>query len=94
MTRLLFQALGAIVLLAAVLYGGEDLSLRYRVPKSREPFGSVTVQPLYVIHQKNGKVEYQFAPPQDQPCVWALLPHFGYKPCWYLRRHAQQQIDI
>jgi hypothetical protein len=90
----LVQVLGAIVLLAALLYGADDLSLRYRIPKKREPFGSVTVQPLYVIHEKNGKVEYQFASPQDQTCVQSLVSHFGYSPCWYLRRHTQQQIDI
>jgi hypothetical protein len=90
----LLRVLGAIVLLAALLYGGDDLSLRYRIPKNREPFGSVTVQPLYVIHEKNGKVEYQFATPQDQPCIRSLVPHFGYSPCWYLSRHRQQRTDI
>jgi len=94
MKRLLLRGLGAIVALAALLYGVDDISLRYRIPKKREPFGTVTVQPLYVIHEKNGKTEYQFAQPQDQPCVRSLVPHFGYKPCWYLRRHTQQQIDI
>ena len=94
MKRLLFRVLEAIVLLAALLYGADDLSLRYRIPKNREPFGSVTVQPLYVIHEKNGKVEYQFASPQDAPCVRSLVPHFGYSPCWYLSRHTQRQIDI
>jgi hypothetical protein len=94
MKRLLLRALGAIILLAALLYGGDDLSLRYRIPKNREPFGSVTVQPVYVIHEKNGKVEYQFAPSSDQPCVRSLVPHFGYSPCWYLQRHTQQEIDI
>lgn len=94
MKPLLLRALSSILFLAALLYGGDDLSLRYRIPKSREPFGSVTVQPLYVIHEKNGKVEYQFASPQDQPCVRSIVPHFGYSPCWYVRRHTQQQINI
>lgn len=94
MKFLLFRGFVALVLTAALLYGGDDLSLRYRIPKNREPFGSVTVQPLYVIHEKNGKVEYQFAPAQDQPCVQSVVPHFGYRPCWYLRRHTEQRIDI
>ena len=94
MKPLILRALGAIVLLAALLYGGDDLSLRYRIPKNREPFGSVTVRPLYVIHEKNGKVEYQFAPLQDQPCVRSLVPHFGLCPCWYVSRHSEKRIDI
>jgi len=94
MKRLLLLALGGMVLLAASLYGVDDLSLRYRIPKNREPFGSVTVEPVYVIHEKNGKTEYQFAPASDQPCVRSLVPHFGYSPCWYVQRHTQPQIDI
>jgi len=94
MKRLLLRGLCATLTLAALLYGADDISLRYRIPKTREPFGSVTIQPLYVIHEKNGKTEYQFAQPQDRPCVRSLVPHFGYPPCWYLQRHTQQQIDI
>ena len=49
---------------------------------------------MYVIHEKNGKVEYQFGAPEEQPCVNSLFPHFGYAPCWYVRRHTQKQVDI
>ena len=94
MKPLLMRVLGGVVLFAALLYGGDDLSLRYRIPKKREPFGSVTVRPMYVIHEKSGKVEYQFAQPQDQPCVRSWFPHFGIPPCWYLNRHPEQRIDI
>ena len=85
---------GALFLVLALVYAGDDLSLRYRIPHHRDPFGSITVTPLYVIHEKNGKVEYQFAQPQDQTCVNSLAPHFGYNPCWYVSRHSQKQIDI
>jgi len=94
MRRIVLRLLGGIFLLAAVVYAGDDLSLRYRIPKQREPFGRVTVTPLYVIHQKNGKIEYQFAQPQDQTCVRSWFPHLGYSPCWYVARHTEERIDI
>jgi hypothetical protein len=94
MKRLLLQSLVGVVLFAALLYAGDYLSLRYRMLLHKNVLGSVTVTPLYVIHQKNGKTEYDFAQPQEQACVYSLFPHFGDPPCWYLSRHTQQQINI
>jgi len=39
------------------------------------------------------QVEYSVGPSVMQTCVDALMPHFGYTPCWYLRRHTYQQIS-
>ena len=86
--------LAGLLLLAALVYAGDYLSVRVPIPPSRAPFSSVSVTPEYVIHEKNGKVEYQFAEPVNQPCVNSLFPHFGQAPCWYLRRHAEKQIEI
>src|SRR5579859_3587132 len=86
-----------VVALAAMLYAGDWLRLRYQMWRHGEVFGSVTVTPEYVIHEKggeSGKTEYQFDPPQDQPCVHSLFPHFGYSPCWYLSRYPEKQIEI
>jgi hypothetical protein len=85
---------GIAVLLLLVVYAGDYLSLRYKIPKGRDPFSSVTVQPYYAIHEKNGRTEYDFAPPQSQVCVRSLFPHFGYNPCWYMSRHTEKRIDI
>jgi hypothetical protein len=54
----------------------------------------VTIQPYYAIHQKNGKTEFDYAQPQIQVCVQSLFPHFGYAPCWYVKRHTDKRIDI
>jgi hypothetical protein len=86
--------LGGMTLLAVLLYAGDYVSVRYRVPGRREVFDNVMVKPLYVIHQKNGKVEYQFGLPQNEVCVRSLFPHLGYAPCWYVRRHSERRIDI
>ena len=81
------------LLTAALLYIGDYLSLRYRIPNHREQFGTVMVERSYAIPQKDRKTEYMFDPPAPQTCVNSLFPHFGDPPCWYLRRHTRQQIN-
>lgn len=88
------RVIGAVVLLAMVIYAGDDLSVRYRVSKHLDPFATVTIQPYYAIHEKNGKTEYDFAAPESQLCVRSLFPHLGYSPCWYVMRHTEKRIDI
>ena len=94
MKSLPLRLLSAVLLLPALVYGGDWLSLRYRSWRHRDVFGSVSVTLVYVIHEKNGKTQYQYDSPQDQVCVRSLLPHFGYSPCWYVSRHTEKQIDI
>jgi hypothetical protein len=94
MKRLLLQSLAGMVAFAALVYVGDYVFLRYRMLRHQGVLGNVTVTPLYVIQQKSGKTEYDFAQPQNQPCVYSLFPHFGDPPCWYLSRHTQQQINI
>jgi hypothetical protein len=92
--RILLCVIGVLVLLAALTYAGDYLSVRYKIPKNRDPFGAVTVTPMYVIHEKNGKTEYQFAPSETQVCVRSMFPHLGYSPCWYVSRHTEKRIEI
>ena len=94
LNSVLLRIVGALVLLVLIVYAADDLSVRYRVARHLDPFAAVTIQPYYAIHRKNGKTEYDFAPPQSQLCVRSLFPHLGYAPCWYLERHAEKRIDI
>lgn len=94
MKSLRTRLLVVVLAVPAVVYGGDWTCLRYRSWKRGDGFGSVTVTPVYVIHEKNGKTEYQVAQPQDQVCVRSLFPHFGYDPCWYLSRHPEKRIEI
>lgn len=94
MKSLSIRLASGVLLLAAVVYGGDWLVLRYRNWKRGDAFGSVTVTQVYVIHEKNGRTEYQYTTPQDQTCVHALFPHFGYSPCWYVSRHTEKRIEI
>jgi len=91
---ILLRVVGAAVLFVLVTYAGDYLSVRYRIPKGRDPFSTVAIQPYYAIHEKNGRTEYDFAPPETQACLRSLFPHFGYSPCWYVKRHTEKRIDI
>jgi hypothetical protein len=92
--KILLRVAEAAVLLALLTYAGDYLAVRYKIPKDRDPLSTVTIQPYYAIHQKNGRTEYDFAQPENQVCVRSLFPHFGYSPCWYVKRHTDKRIDI
>jgi hypothetical protein len=81
------------VALLLLTYLGDTISIAYRIPKGREQFGSVEVQKLLAVPQKDNKTEYIADPPQEQRCVHSLFPHLGLTPCWYLARHALVQVD-
>jgi hypothetical protein len=77
----------------AALYLGDDLSVRYRVPRNRDPFGVVTIRRFEAIPEKNNRTEYIYEEPTMVTCTRSLFPHLGYEPCWYLRGHAEQRVD-
>lgn len=87
--RVLLVAAGAL----AVAYFLDYLALANRIPNGREQYGTVQVQKLLAVPQKDRKTEYIADPPQPQPCVHSLFPQLGLTPCWYLARHANQQIN-
>ncbi|HZR31434.1 MAG TPA: hypothetical protein VFA76_06240 [Terriglobales bacterium] len=88
------RIMAVVMLVAATLYIGDYLIVRSRIAMNRRAFGSVSVEPYYAIHQKNGKTEYVFKEPEKQICVRSLFPHFGYGPCWYIARHSEKRTDI
>jgi hypothetical protein len=94
MRGMVLYGLGTAILLTSLVYAGDYVSWRLRVSSNRQAYGNVVVQPVYVIHEKSGKTEYQFPPPENQVCVQALFPHVGYSPCWYLKKHAEKRIEI
>ena len=91
MKRLRIAAI--LVLVLGLAYAVDDFSLRYRIPKSRQPFDTVAVHRYDAISEKNNKVEFVYEDPVNETCVRSLVPHLGYVPCWYLRRHTEQRIN-
>ena len=92
--RLFRRAVVIVAVLTAILYVGEDLSLRFRIPKSRNPFGVVTIHQYYAVTLKNQKTEIYPLPATQQVCVHSLFPHLGYNPCWYVNRNKEQRINL
>jgi len=83
------------VLLALVLlYAGDYVAARFRLPNNRQTLGSVDVQVMWAIKQKNGRIDYELGDTETQPCLRSLFPHLGYTPCWYLTRHRNQVIQV
>jgi hypothetical protein len=92
--RLIKRGLLFLALALAVVYAGDFLSVRFPVPKTRNPYGTVDIQKFYAIGLKNKKTEFDYnVPPETVTCVHALFPHFGFEPCWYLEREKIQRID-
>jgi len=87
-----FRILIFVLGLLAAVYAADDLSVRYRIPKSRQPFGTVTVQRYAAISEKT-KTEFVYEGPINQTCAHSLFPHLGYQPCWYLSRHTEQRTN-
>ena len=65
--------------------------------KQGDPFDVITYPHLLVIPQKGNQVEYALdaqSPMESDPCVRSLFPHFGYTPCWYVRRRAKTPTQM
>ena len=90
MKRILFITILSLL----ILYVGDYISVRYRIPKDRNQFSTVKVRRYYAVGLKSGKTEFMFLPPQNQVCVHSLFPHFGDAPCWYLARKTVKRIDM
>ena len=76
----------------AVVYVLEDVRVRYRMRRAEtaEVMGAETF--YYSTLRKDGRVEIFWDQPQTEICVRALLPHAGYRPCWYARRSPVRTI--
>ena len=94
MRKKILSAVGFVVLAFLLLYGGDYVSAKFRLPGNRETLGSVDVRVMWAIKLKNGRIDYQFGDTETQPCLHSIFPHLGYKPCWYLTRHKTNVIKV
>ena len=90
----LARLLKRIVIAAAALlifwYVCDYLSLKLR----REPLSNIQISKLYAVPQKDGKTSYEPGDQETQTCVNSMFPHLGYSPCWYVKRHKTQQVNL
>jgi hypothetical protein len=92
--KLAGRILVGLIVAVCVVYVGDDLSARFRIPGNRDPFGTLTVKRYYAISEKNNRIQLLPADPETVTCVYSLFPHFGYSPCWYASRTKQKQVDL
>jgi hypothetical protein len=81
--QILMAALVVAVIVPPVVYVGDALVLRYRLVRGS---GSEAMTVYFATRLKNGKLEIFTDRPQTEICARAMFPHFGYRPCWYVRR--------
>lgn len=94
---MIFYLKRAVVLLViafAVVYAVDFGWTEYRAASGTEAFGSIQVERYYAVKQKDGKTEFMFDKPSKETCVNSIFPYWGHSPCWYLRRHALQRVDM
>jgi hypothetical protein len=73
----------ALIALPVLVYLGDALVLKLRIERG----GALETLKVYVgTKLKSGKVEIFTDQTETEVCAHALFPHFGYRPCWYVRR--------
>src|ERR1700722_7320770 len=90
LSPLLSRIATAIVPLVILLYIGDYVIVRFR----SQPTGTCQITKLYGIPQKDGKTSYEAGEPETPTCSNPIFPHLGYSPCWYLKRHKMQQVNL
>ena len=85
------RTLLAIVAAAALTWCADWAILAVR---GANGFGSVEVRRRYAVHLKGKRVEQDLAKPETDDCVRSLFSHYDDLPCWYLKRHKDQVLDV
>lgn len=92
--RTFWTILGLCAAAVAILYIFDFVSAKYAIPGNRQVYADVTISQYWAIKEKGNKIEYSPADPVVERCVYAVFPHFGYNPCWYLMRHTRRAIEV
>lgn len=92
--RIVWNILAFVAAASAILYVFDYVSAKYAIPGNREVYADVTISQYWAVKEKGNKIEYSPADPVVERCVYAVFPHFGYAPCWYLMRHTRRAIEV
>ena len=83
-----------LVLLVAVVYGADYLSIHVPIPPGRAQFSTLEVRPYYAVPMKDGKTEYLYQDPRIETCSHSLFPQFGHSPCWRETGEPEKQLKL
>ena len=86
---IIVAALIVLVAVPAFLYLGDAVVLSLRMARGG---GQQTLTVYFATRLKSGKLEIFTDRPQTEVCAQALFPHFGYRPCWYVRRTGNVKV--
>jgi len=86
-------ALG-LVLLVALAFAGDYVSIHLPIPSGRTKFGTLTVKPFYAVPLKDGKTEYMYEDPETETCSHSLFPQYGHTPCWWESGKPDKQLRL
>jgi hypothetical protein len=86
--RLILRLLLMLAITLLGLYLADLLYVHMQSPA--KAFSAIQVNHYLITPLKNGRDEYDFTGSEMKTCVRSLFPHSGYPPCWYLKRHTEQ----
>lgn len=87
MGRIVLRAVEVLAVLAVLVYTGDFLQLKLRIPRGNA-FGAVTVHQMLVTPLKGQKEEYDFVGDLPVTCTHSLFPQAQKEPCWWVARHT------
>ncbi len=90
MKRILIRTVLAAAAVTSVAYGIDEVYVRVR----HAPYADVPVNRVLVVQENFNKTEYDRTDPATERCVYALFPHSGHNPCWYVMRHQNQFVKV
>lgn len=84
--------LGVLAIATGIAYVCDSLYIRHEVAGANSPAAFGNVQFYHATKLKNGKLDIYLESPENEVCVHALFPHYGYNPCWYASRHTVRVV--
>ncbi|MFN8008782.1 MAG: hypothetical protein U0V70_17505 [Terriglobia bacterium] len=72
----------------------DDFYLRFKIWRGDKIFEVIDIRSYYAVGLKSGKTELDFLEPGGPGLCGPLLPHFGYSPCWYVRRKTLKRVNL
>jgi hypothetical protein len=84
-----------LVAVLAVAYCGDYVVIKIRAAKTPSAaFSVIKYRMTMAIPHKDGRQEFVFGDPTTETCVNSLFPHFGDRPCWYVRSQVREPIPM
>jgi hypothetical protein len=81
-----------VLAFAIVLYLGDYAVLKVRASSGNGSSAFAAIPITVGTPMKDGRVQIFTSDAQTETCVHSLFPHFGYRPCWYVKQHQMQLI--